>query len=636
MQAYKFRSVRRARTQEYERYETVAIDDATFAKSSWLRSALAMFQDYRMRVDSSSSVSQVQTAIDVLLLNSQALHLMNLPVSQLTEQKLELLFKYLESEISKFHKGRSAARISQQFRAFILASLPLMQTRISRVNLRFKTQLSWTGSSRSLISDLPSHPREEQSRVPIGITTGTNYQDTRAAHTRILEADLNAVRAGANADLAYFKKARDQVRDLVTQKTDPAIYDFILTTCKDSRLSKLQRLSMHDLVASKAVDLLSASAKIINERRHHGVQRPYFSRLEDAMESAFHGFESKYEIRPYHLLSLPHRACTMELLSAFVLILTYTGWNSNSLCHMPIRGIKEDDEGNIRIQGYKGKTDDDTPVYMCQKKHADLYYALRLIMWNHSSLKQLGFIRQDEERVWFSWSVRAGILENQTMAFQNFLEKFSDRHKLPKFSFDQIRTQVLALTYAKSGSHELTRHMAGHANLYSLGFYINQLLSLRLASASNYEFSKRLESGIYFNLSNEADLAIAKSSPKRMPIGDGSTCSNPWSPPAEAMLHGEVCSAESCHVGEGCKNRELLMTPERMEELVRKRFYYRRNWQRLLSDNPDKFKLTVFASFMFVERLCIFIESGPYKNIIESLVNKVKREFDEGDTFEKK
>lgn len=626
MPTYEFAYVRQVRTRTYDAVESLTISGKQIKASSWLCCALAIASERSRRVVETGSIRNVRTGIDHLLRNAKAVRFLNIPPNQLTERGLENLFELLESELAVELDGRAAARVSLQFRSFVLRSLPLIEAHAAAARVKFRTRFRWTGTGRKLISDLPSHPASEHRREPIGTVGGDTYQDMRTAHAKILEADLDAIRAGANGDLSYFKRARSEVSRLAERESDPNVLEFVRSTCRDSRLTKTGMAEMSNLVDCRTVEFLSVCAQVVCERRYADSVRPQFSRLEDALKKTFPEFVGNHSIRPIHLLSLPFRACTMEILSAFVLILSYTGWNSSSLCNMLIHGVSEQPDGAMRIQGYKRKTDDETPIFVFNKKQEDLYYAVKLVLWNHAQLTELGYLAQSEERLWYAWTVHDGPFKHQIISFQDFLVKFSERHKLPRFSFDQIRTQVLALTYAKSGSHELTRHMAGHANLYSLGYYINQLLSLRLASASNLEFSRRLENGVYFDVTTGSHLPNLPNT--MFPTGDGSTCLDPWNPPLSTMLEGEICSGHACHAGDGCRNRRVFINSERMEELVRKRLYFRRNWQRLLAENQEKFRLFIFPSFIFVERLCMFVESGPHRDTILKIVQNVEDELE--------
>jgi hypothetical protein len=438
------------------------------------------------------------------------------------------------------------------------------------------------------------------------------------------------VRASAWKDLEYFKNARSEVERLKKLNVDSELDHFVSTICTRQRIRDEHAQRLCQIIKSQPNELLSVCAKIVARNSHVSSPPQRFFRITDAFRQGYINYEDRYYVRPVHFLSLPFRACTMELLSAFVLILAYAGWNSSSLCEMSVGGIFEDEIGNVTIQGYKGKTDDDTPTYVFNKANEELYYAVNLVRWNQLQLKTLGFIKASEEKLWFAWTVRNGPLQHQNISFQDFLNRFSDRHKLPKFSFDQIRTQVLALTYAKSGSHELTRHMAGHADLYSLGYYIDNLLSVRVASASNLEFAKRLESNVYFDLMDKAKAEWPLASKKSFSTGDGVGCKDPWHPPSELMLNGEICQGIACHVAEGCVNRQLVITRDRIEELVRRRFYLRKHWQRLLAENPEKFKTYTFSGFMFVERICLLIESGPHSDIIRQIATEVQKELEAG------
>lgn len=626
MATYEFHFLRGVRTRKYAGVEKIEMNSTAINPSSWLRAAIKTSAEHSVRVPGVRTVRNISKAIEFLTRNKSAEQLLNKTLAEITERDLEKLFEILEIEIAKDFQDRSAARISLEFRSLVIVSLRRVSTTISIHQLRFRTRFRWEGSGRKLISDLPSHEGAPERRLPIGSIGGSTYEEMRAAHTKVLETDLDSIKAAAIADLNYFRQLREQVRALSVESVDLETENFLKKTCRSPKISEWRRKRLEELISQRPTTVLSTCAKIVYEHRYINAQHQSFFRITGAAKKGLSGYQDKYYIRLLPLLSLPFRACTIEILSAFVLILTYTGWNSSSLCGMHIYGIMESEDGTITLQGYKSKTDDDTPTYVFDRRQTELAYAVDLIRWNRTQLIELGFLEKQQHQLWFAWTIHYGVMNQQAISFQDFLKKFQERHHLPTFTFDQIRTQVLALVYAKSGSHELTRHMAGHANLYSLGHYINQLLLLRLASASNLEFMKRLENNVYFDISPNRIYDQAGSSAQLTPIGDGTTCADPWHPPIDELLEGEICNGKACHVGEGCKNRRLIITPERLEELVRKRTYFQRNWQRLLGENPDRFRLYTFPSMLFVERLCNFIEPSIYGKLLKEMTVAIQQE----------
>jgi len=148
-------------------------------------------------------------------------------------------------------------------------------------------------------------------------------------------------------------------------------------------------------------------------------------------------------------------------------------------------------------------------------------------------------------------------------------------------------------------------------------------------SSINFEFSRRLEETVIFRLQEvgklgdiDCDKGLVRES-LLMPIGDGSYCTNPKTAPDSAIINDGLCSALTCHVGEGCPNRRIVIDNSSLESLIRKRKYYIDNWARLESNNPSAFREFHWESMLFVFGLYHYIFNSSYRVYIENLEERM-------------
>jgi len=611
---------------------TFLADELRLSASGWLWSKLVLEEERQRRLGQTVWLHQMQGflwALKLLARNDEILSILNLPERKVATQQILLLLsavaKFLADnpDYSKERRrslfGQFKSVIAHLFRVFPASNVHPQHF------VRFKSQLGrGSRKPRKLIGDLPSTP--PRSSYPIGATPFDTVRQLRAEMAETLRRDLQNVKDACCEELKLFSVERDYLTSVGEMAIDLDV-NFWLDKFKKGSLHRGKQKGpgqdFYGLIRDQPEVVLSLYVKIAAITSTAGANEGglSFEGSEQIVQALLEPREAPI-IRFRQYISLPFRACSREIFAALLLVQSYTGWNISSVLQMDINDLedmpKKGDKAFV-IQGFKTKTDEQTPRFVVEPNMLELRYSLSIVKWNYTQLKTYQFLDPDETRIWFGWSQGNKIHDQLMMGHQRWLVEFCDRYGLPRFSYEQVRTQVLASAYSSTGSHELTRHIAGHASLYSTAHYLDQLLLARMNSAINVEFARRIEHTIIYNF----EQASSQHESEGEPTGDGTTCSDPKNPPDLSFFDGEQCDARSCHVGDGCKNRKIILDLDRLHELVRKRCYFRENWQRLHSENPHAFEKYIFPNFIFVERLCFLIENGPYKRLMLSLQAEV-------------
>jgi hypothetical protein len=250
--------------------------------------------------------------------------------------------------------------------------------------------------------------------------------------------------------------------------------------------------------------------------------------------------------------------------------------------------------------------------------------ALAFLTRQLDAMKRLRWVPPDEERLWlYPYAARSGRLR-QVIGWGSALSFFCREHRLPRFSFEQMRVQTLTAESVQDGGLRSALEAAGHKSLRTLSTYIDQLLARRLNSSINLEFQRRVEAEIVYSMEPDSSLPYARS--MLYPIGDGASCADPRNPPFSEYLEQGVCDGRRCHAGSGCPNVRLVINAERAEEVVRLSTYYRRNWARLIDQNRDTFLKQHLPNLTFNMALLGVLERGPHAHLVRDLHQKIERE----------
>lgn len=535
-------------------------------------------------------------------------------------------------------KESTKSRRSNTFRQIVLrcAQHQVLAEEITRSSLGFRTRLTTRNESRKLISDIVGNYDDPELNAPIGALSHSSIADLIEKAERRLEVDLESVRAACISELRACAELRALIAKFEAEASDLTDEDIEIGNRivfgGETGNPRIQRWEARQAPTR----LLGLYRKLISAHKLADVKNCSgycFWKTSASLKAVVpkHCLHLINDRKASYVLFMPERLLSSEVLAAFVLLLTYTGWNSSSLMMIEAGSILFR-EGLIEIQGFKEKTDDHTPIVYLDSTHRYAAETIKLLLWHRSQLISLGFIEQTEQKLWFSWTVANGPLKHQFVGWQETLQKLQTVYGLPKFSLEQIRPQKLVQESLRTRDPEAVRRMAGHRSLSTTGRYLDQLLTSRLNQAISLEFQRRLENTVLFRLSKQNPLFYGSTDDRYVdlrllvPVGDGSSCIDPKAPPLDHYLNGALCSGMNCHRDGGCQNQRIVIDEDRLEELIRKREYYLRNWQRLLGKNPEAFEAYHVPSILFTFGLYDYIAAGKYRHQLLQIDRRVRDE----------
>jgi integrase len=315
----------------------------------------------------------------------------------------------------------------------------------------------------------------------------------------------------------------------------------------------------------------------------------------------------RYKVRVWPWFYARHRLPNSLLVTAFILLLAHTGWNPASVGALTVDAITKLPTGGYRLQSYKSKTDDETPVSEVPRNLKLLCKAIDLLLWNYEQLTATNCIDpKTEKRLWFGWQ------EDGYKNVQNFISaarvtKWCERTGITPFLPSELRPLAAALAYLPQRDLEAVRVLLGHSNLQTTDGYLENTLFFRLNEAMMLEFQRRIETSIAYSQGGEAVLQSRGLQMRHLdaklliPTGDGGVCTDVMAGPIHRTHRkDEPCPGISCQTGNGCKHYRLTVTPTTLEMAFRTRLYYRSRWQSLWDANPTAFSRLHLPRLLYI------------------------------------
>lgn len=625
-QTINFRTVARYLGREKVRIFSLKAGDSKVSPNSWVAEALINLAEYSYKTDlRDDTLYRIDKALKLLSESKDAIHHCNLNRLQIGEHNIRFIFECLDSLLSSpsQHGIASRNKTGSVFRSFVFEYLATNENnRITKQSVRHKSLLPRKNVTRRVLNGESNEGLQSNDTHPLGATPFGSYDELISSSLSKLQNDLKGITDACATDLNTYKNIRETLN---TIKATPYDSRHQLLIAKHSKQRFTTKSDIKNFDKIPAIELLSCYLNFIeNHKLHHAGALPHIKyRAKELLISA--GITIPEHLVKKHIYGLPERLSLIELQAIMLTLLCHTGWNVNSLLNLTTEGITPQSDG-FELQGFKDKTDEKTPFSFVDKKETKLIESINLLLWNRKQLIKLGFIKESDKRLWFSWTNNSQPYVHQTTALHHISIKFIARHNLSHFSAEQIRTQVMNIRQYQTRDIEDTRRAAGHKSINTTAGYLDQVFSYNINSSINLDFQQKLENKVIFNMGKEKRLD-ENSHFKLIPIGDGASCINPQQPPdIQNPEDNFICSAQKCHQGDGCENRLIIITQDRLIEIARQNHYYSSNWKRLHAQNPENFKLIIAPAMLFNTLLHDFIITTAYGHILKKMARALEDE----------
>lgn len=574
-----------------------------------------------------SVVERLHWALRLLAPDNQWRLISNKEPKNICSEELASLFFALEQRIdAMLWAPQTKSSTSSEFRKLVRGYLheKFGSVELAKKVFAFSTRFR-ERSARELISDIES--QSDPDRSPAGAIPHTSVEDLKNKLTTLLADDLKAIERACISEIDLYRLQANKLVELGRQTLtfdEQKLVSSILDQSGPENLKLALRAAPGKIAFT--LNMRHAISGLDNAGRPpFGLES--FCGVKQAHEYAM-GFISEPQVYKHSIYYFPFVANSVVLVACLLILQIYTGWNASSVISLCLDDIVPKGQ-RLVIQGYKSKSDDHTPAVVVSPSDHAAYAALTLLIERLAHLKRFNFTGPKARSLWLMPTSPNSKRNRERLisGVQRPRDAICKKYALPSFSFDQIRTQALALVSIKKGGLEVARRLGGHSRAVTTAHYLDQLLLRKLNSAINLEFQKRLESSVAY-VSQKSGSTEYPEGFLLYPVGDGSSCSNPLQPPkAEWMLNG-MCSATRCHSAEGCPNRQILIDADRIEEIAATAIFYEESWSRLLSENEARFKEVHLPGMLFNLALSGLISRGPYGPNFRASYARLKDEND--------
>ncbi|MGF6397788.1 hypothetical protein ABH905_001454 [Pseudomonas frederiksbergensis] len=606
-------------------------DEAVLPEGAWFIEAIEAF--FAVRSERRSLAGHVHSLRYVVKLAeaSQEIAVLLKPTKdEVDVSQMSYLFGLIESALkSENMSERHKYTVSKDFRHVCCKGLGQIfpDSELDRRALKFKTSLVYPRAPSTLLSDYLVEGADGLCKEPLGALSHETYQELYIKTKEKVSADLERLKSACYEDVQFFKKARDKLNALKEQRAPRELIKLV------------ERQIIHKAINSKWFQerakysdeqIVSAYMEVYESNGGESLQfeqSQFFSKLDEVLKRVL-GDYSPYFKKSGLCLHIPYRCIGAELQSIFILLLCTSGWNAGALIGMEKDNVE--DKGRYwKLQGFKEKTDDFTPSVYIESDMKPAYDAMKTLMWHRDSLVKQGLITPEEQLFWFVGVNKASYAKQAIGIIPK--KNFYSRHRIPPFSYGDIRNQVFERDRLEGRNVESIRRKAGHRSRNTTVGYLDSLVSRRMFSSMNLEFSRRLESTVIFRLVESGkgnfEFDAGRVKPELFSaIGDGSYCIDKFNPPDNALVFDGVCAALTCHCSGGCKNRKIIIDNNSIRDLVRKKHYYLNNWRRLESSNSASFQKYHFDAMAYVLSLFDYIKNSRYKAILDEAEEAVRNE----------
>jgi hypothetical protein len=636
-----FRTAAKIYGKRYEGTVSFDLDAAKLRAGSWGYEALsALKAAERLEPLVSQDTQVLLNVIAACCANPGTRRFLVRQISGIGRREIVLCFGAMEDllESQAFgHWGRSTvSRASSIFRRWMAEKIPTgaFNEYVARHSRYFKTRFeTHFPPRRTLSEDIRDESIDaDYLKYPLGAMPHGNVRELRDRMVERMTLDVNRLVDGCKEELTFWAQVRERMH-LCAQHA-PTEQEMLL-----AKKFLHREYSREEFRAIQSMSTASLASSIVHHANDPAMPRHSIGNSHTENRALIEQLMQEYGIpgerlaglRSKHVYFLTRCASVKELLAAFYCLLVHTRYNGCVLRDLKRNWIRK--EGEIyTLEGFKEKSGRDAPTIDITPENKAAYQAIELVIWHFDQMKKFGHIGRDEQQLWISWDNTSNhCLTRQISTFFAPKKVLLAQMGMPWFSEDQIRTHMLNLDQFRSKSNiEQVVQIAGHANWSTTKHYLSQLSTILQNRAINLEFQKRLDATLKFALSEHHPYFADKFDPKFVdkhllfPIGDGTSCVNPFRPPEPEWLMNGSCDAKRCHIGQGCSQNKIVVGKDRVREIWATAKFYEKNWRRLACENEEAFVEWHGPAMIFNLELQRYLRNCSYWPRISAIVAKIE------------
>ncbi|TDY84963.1 UNVERIFIED_ORG: phage integrase family protein [Herbaspirillum seropedicae] len=607
----------------------VDFDMATFSKKSvWYCAVAAEADRSRLKPAGAAKIHGIRRTFACLSADTR--ELLKQSPAFFTRQTFRLLLREMDLELGEIktwcpsHKFEAASR----WRGFLAkASFNLGDgTPVANTLDGYHTPLKSISPGRVIPLDKrliqPTFSGDLISTIP-----HTSPQELREKARKAVRERLDAIAAACISEVQLYLDICTYQEKCLTIDVPSSVREHILGIITGERsvgTHKNTRWYDYDpewivAIAIKHIDSSTALA-VKEDGTYANLVLPTSRSLSGLLEFNHYNFQSSNQPWFFARHRLPSRLMT----AMFILLLERTGWNPGGLGNLTTDGIVRSG-GSLSIQGFKGKTDDFTPIYDVSRDDTWVRTVIIMLERNLQYLIEIKLVPTTETRLWFGWQ-RKGYSEISNHVHQAAIHRFCDKHELPHFAPTELRPLNAAEMYLETQDLKMVQVLLGHGSLTMSQAYLESTLMFHLNEAEALQYQRTIEATLMFASRGQQAFVSMKLEQRFVdtqllyPTGDGGTCKNPQSPPHQPKP-GEMCDGLRCHLNGGCPNYKLQVDVTTLEMAIRTREMYRSRWQMLLQRNEMAFRKLHMPRIIFIHVLLkIVAEKRP--KLLDAAITK--------------
>ncbi|MBB6557534.1 hypothetical protein HNP48_000198 [Acidovorax soli] len=625
---YEFHAAQKVHQTVYEKVAVVDLVGSGLSPGSWVIAAVGRAAEASRRKPTESAIPNMyQQVFSGLALNMDWLRCARVTPDELTVELLVNAMRHVDDFVaSKMDRSQATrSQLSYHVRKLLRDFGVYQQVdRVSRLGVMYRTPHSTVGASgRRMISDAVLHGSDVPH--PLGAVPFNTAYELQSKFNKKIEDTLTTIASAALSEIDSLTASNAVLEEILSRYEAE---NFVLERVKlqFSGESKSFTKPYFQWIEDQSVSQLAAAYyRACRDALLQKSDEKFQPRILRANEILRWLGENGYQATGSSDLAYIFMSCSLlnqrALLGCLIILQIHTGWNVNSILEMKLDGIQGNGKGGYIIQGFKARIGEETPFSEVLASDVNVVRVIELLTGRLEALQNLGWAPFDERRLWLNARYARNGKLRQFVGWGSSLHKFCKRHNLPQFSAEQIRNEVIGSHTTSKGGLEAARQVAGHASIATTAHYADQLILHRINSAYALEFEGRLEKSVRFRMGDFPNFDLEED--LLYPIGDGSSCSDPYNPPEPEYLEYGVCAGKSCHEGDGCVNRRLIIDRARIEEIFRTQVFYLESWRDLLSGNKELFRKMHVPAMMVNFALVDILLKSAYRHVAKQIKEEV-------------